>query len=402
MILILGMGISTKGVIRVLEHLKKPYVIYESSIVLSYRFELIIKSPGVILDSKIIEYSKNKNVEIVTDVEFISRYFKRNYIGITGTNGKTTTSVLMSKITGEIACGNIGYSICDALMDHKDRYNFICELSSFQLEKTRKFAPYIACILNINRAHMDYHGDYQMYQEAKLNLVRNITDGYVVYNFDDDFLQERLKNHPANKMTFSINNKLATCFVRDKYIYFHKKKYLKIKKISLKGEHNLYNIMAAICMSKILDVEDKKIKKTIMEFNGVDYRNQLIKKNVYNDAKSTNPYSTLAALRMHDNCRLICGGYPRNEDLSILDGDVYRLNKVYCYGKGKDIIKEYMEKKGVKVDSFDTLEEACLKAKKEKKKIPLIYSPMMASFDQYQSYIERGKEFNTYYKKKLY
>ncbi len=398
-ILVLGNGVSTKGVERILNDFKFDYDILELSEVKRYDYDLVIKSPGIKYSEKVIKDFEYMKIKVITDIELVYMLYNHFFVGITGSNGKTTTTELVTKIINKrlsaIACGNIGYSVSDAILDNKEADLFVCELSSFQLEGCLTFHPKISVMLNISPCHLDHHGSFYNYFQAKKKLVtRQTTDEHLVYYYDDINLRKLAKNLEINKYSFSLDSKLADCYEYNGYIYFKKEKIIKTNKIKILGKHNLLNAMAAICVGKILNIDTKDIKEVLLTFEGVKYRMQKKSDYLYNDAKSTNIYSTMAAITNFNEVNLICGGYDRKDNIDNLYDVLNRIKKVYVYGESKNKIKEFFLKHQIEVKEFDTLKEATLCSLNERLDEYILFSPMCASYDQYESYIQRGEDFD--------
>lgn len=396
MILVLGKGISGKGITRLLKKEDIRYDYLNDYEVKKMDYDLVIKSPGIPYSNKIIRQAIKKKIPVITDIELVYHLSKKEFIAVTGTNGKTTTVSILSKLLKMKPSGNIGYSVCDYIIDYPKNKYCLCELSSFQLKGIKDFRPNVAVILNLEKAHLDYHENISDYHDSKMNILKNMNgNDFVIYNYDDEVISKYVKDISVNKISFSLCNNKANCYIVENYVYYNNRKILSISNLKLKGNQYYYDILASICVSKVLKV--KRYVKKIIKFKGINYRMTYIKKNIFNDAKSTNPLSTLGAIKNFNDCILICGGKNRGEDLSVLKSELYRLKKVYCYGESKSNIKDFMESNLINCEEFQTLKEAVYKLKKDKIKGTILYSPMMASLDQYSSYKERGKEFNTYF-----
>lgn len=405
-ILVLGNGVSSRGVERVLIANNLEYEIKELEEVKRYNYDLVIKSPGIKFSEEVIKQFIRFNAKVITDIELVHMLYNQYIVGITGSNGKTTTTELITKITEEkystVSCGNIGYSICDAILDKKEALVYACELSSFQLEGCLTFHPRISVILNVSPCHLDHHRSFSDYFLAKRKITDKQTpDEHLVYCFDDINLRRLAKNIKINKYSFSTESKLADCYEFNGYIYFKKEKIVKTKKIKLLGRHNLLNIMASICVAKILNIDNKHIRRAIQEFEGVKYRLEKINDYIFNDAKSTNIYSTMAAISNFRSVNLICGGYDRKDIIENLYEVVRRVNKVYVFGESKEKIAKFFKKQNIEVKKFESLREATMACLEERKEEVILFSPMCASFDQYENYLKRGEDFENIIKEAL-
>ncbi len=368
--------------------------------VVRFDYKLVIKGPGIYYDEEVIQKFIEKGVDIITDIEFIYWFLNKEYIAITGTNGKTTTTYLITDIINTaysaVSCGNCGFPISQAALDYKLYKYFVLELSSFQLKGIKKFTPKIAVVTNLKQAHLDYHHTIEDYYKSKLYIAKNQSkQDYLVLNADDLNVMSLFKNTDATKITFSLTNRGSNAYFYKKFFYFNKERVCHIKYLKSKTDIIIYNVLAAISVAKILKIENKNIKKALKEFTFIKYRLEEIKPNIYNDAKSTNVYSTISAIKCfkNKNIILICGGYDRKEEINILEEDLVNVVRIYLYGQVKDKLYNYLKRKK-EVYIFDTLKEATLKALNDRIDEIVLYSPMFASYDQYSSYEERGKEFS--------
>lgn len=366
-----------------------------------FDYRLVIKGPGIDYDKEVVKAFIDRNIDVITDVEFIYWFLNRDYIGVTGTNGKTTTTYLITDMLNTqfsaISCGNCGFPISQAALDYRLYKYYVIELSSFQLKGIKKFAPKIAVVTNVKQAHLDYHKSIEDYYKSKINITKNQTkQDYLVLNIDDPTSVLLFKNSEATKITYSLNNKNSTCYYNKGNFYYNKEIVCNIRHLNNKTDIFKYDVMASICVAKLLNVENKNIIKALKNFNNIKYRLESLGKNIYNDAKSTNIYSTISALNEFKNKEvfLICGGYDRKDDLSGLDSNISNIIKVYTYGATKERVYNYFKKKKIEVIMFETLRDATLKALNDRIDEVILYSPMFASYDQYSSYEERGREFN--------
>lgn len=404
-VLLLGRGVANDGVELLLKKEAIEYYYCNPDEVLSFDYDLVVKAPGIPYDHSIIRKISKLKIKIVADIEIAMILRKKFYIGVTGSNGKTTTVSLISHILNQkykvITCGNIGYSVCRALVENEDVDIFVVELSSFQLENAH-IDLNISAILNINPCHQDHHKNFKDYINSKANICLNQSSRHsVVYNYDDKQIRTFIKDSEANKIAFSSNSPLCKCYIRNKYLYYGKKKILKIEEYANK-EFLLSDIMAAISVVMQVDgITKRLIKKALKSFKEVDFRMTKVNDYIYNDAKSTNPYSTIAALKCFDKVALICGGYDRKENLACLNDYLGKLKLVYTYGESKEKVASYMKKHNVNVLTFDNLEASLIMALNNHKDEVILFSPMFASFDSFSNYIERGNYFNELIKKHL-
>lgn len=398
-ILLLGIGVSTLGAKRLLEKHKIDFDMLKTTDLKNYDYDLVVKSPGISDSNKTIKAFLKNNTPIITDIELVKILECPFIIGVTGSNGKTSTASAINSILGKYykasLCGNIGYSVCDAIVDNPKKDFFIVELSSFQLSGVKNFYPNIAIITNIEPCHLDYHETFENYIMAKANITLNQTENeYLIYNYDNYNVRRIANMSKALKLSFSASNPLADCYILNNFIYYKKSKLIEIPKSYKNKKYMIENYMAVIITLKILNKYKKRYVKRLFKLKPIMYRAEAITKSIINDAKSTNPYSTIETLKRFTNISLICGGYYRCEDLSCLKPYLNKINKVYAYGETKDLVFTFMKENNVNVNVFTDLKEAIKVALSEmNKKSLILYSPMFASFDQYKSYLDRGYEF---------
>ena len=373
-------------------------------------YDYVVKAPGIPYHNDIIKEFISRKIKVYTDLELGMRLRNKYYIVVSGSNGKTTTTYLITNMLNTqfsaISCGNCGFPISQAALDYRHYKYYVIELSSFQLKGIKKFTPKIAVVTNVKQAHLDYHKSIEDYYKSKINITKNQTkEDYLVLNIDDPTSVLLFKNSEATKITYSLNNKNSTCYYNKGNFYYNKEIVCNIRHLNNKTDIFKYDVMASICVAKLLNVENKNIINALKKFENIKYRLESLGKNIYNDAKSTNIYSTISALNEFKNKEvfLICGGYDRKDDLSGLDSNISNVIKVYTYGATKERVYNYFKKKKIEVIMFETLRDATLKALNDRIDEVILYSPMFASYDQYASYEERGREFNnlinSYYEK---
>ncbi len=399
-VLFIGKGVSNDGAVKFANTLKIDYDYLNINEVRHLDYDVIVKAPGISYEEEVIKKIILNNKLLVTDIEFIYWFINRYFIGITGSNGKTTTTLITTSILNKkyksIACGNIGYSLGLAANENKDATHFVCELSSFELKGTNYFTPNIAVITNLNCCHLDYHKTYEDYLQSKKKLIINQSvKDYLVYNLDCEDTKELVKDSKVIKYTFSLYNNKANCYIKKNIIYFNNEKIINIKKLNEKNINTLGNYLSSIIIGKILDVSNKDIIEVVSKFQKSKYRFQYIKKNIINDAKSTNVYSTISAINsIKKPIILIAGGLYRNNELHHLDKYLNNIQLVISYGETNELLKQYFHSKNIECLKCNLLEEAVNHSMKYlNNKNVLLYSPMFASYDLFKSYEERGELF---------
>ena len=390
-ILIFGGGISNLALIRLLKRLEISFDIINQEAYYDY----IVKPPGV------KEVDCPKNGQLVTDIEMINILFKPEIIGITGTNGKTTTTlmiyeVLKSHIDVSLG-GNIGIPFANIYDGNNKKY--LLELSSFELEFAKTLKPKIAVILNCTKAHLDHHYTYENYLNSKLNICKNQNvNDYLIYNYDDENIKESVKNLSVNKLSSSLSNPNSNIYIYDNKLIFKTNK-IDLDLIKYDTLFNLKNIMATILVCDLYGIDIYEIIDVVNNFIKPKYRLEKITDNIYNDAKSTNTYSTIEAVKALGKVNLIIGGYDRGDDFTSLEECLDNILECFIYGENRFKIYNFLKQYKIKCHLYKTLKNATLEALKRNGII--LYSPASASFDQYSSYIERGIEFEDIIKERL-
>jgi len=429
-ILVLGLKKSGRGAIRLLKTLNveifvsdekiqidKLEPIFESTHFIPYGevtkhlhdIDIIIKSPGIPYDIEILKKAKQKKILIISEIELAYHFIDKSkvIVAITGTNGKTTTTALITQILLDsnidaVSVGNIGYTLSEAIMDDLSCDVFVLELSSFQLQDVIHFKPHIAVILNLSEAHLDYHHKFEDYIDAKMNLIKQMKDdNYLIYNVDDKIVRKKVKKVKCSKYGFSVNEKNVDTYIEDDVIKYNGVAIIRKDEVKLPGEHNLYNVLAAITTGKVFYIENEIIRKTIKTFDSLPHRIQFVKEvngvSYYNDSKSTNTNSTICALNaFNQKVTLILGGLDRNQDFTDVIEHI-NAKTIIAYGQTKDKILTrsiVLNKTCYVCEDLDNVVKLTQKIKKEEDIV--LFSPASASWDQYSDYEERGKQFIKY------
>lgn len=378
---------------------------------LEEHFDFVVKNPGIPYHNCMVEAAMKKGIPVYTEVEIAYQLLEGLIIGITGSNGKTTTTTLASLMLKEsfperevYAAGNIGIPLSQLAEQSTKEDIYVSELSSFQLMGIDQFKPKIACIVNIFSAHLDYHGTREEYIKAKLQLTKNQTeDDYLVYNADYPELITLIEGHTkATLVPFSRKTVLefGSCVEGD-YICFNGEKVIPVSTIQVPGTQNVENVLAAVAISKLAGASNEGIKKAVQNFHGVKHRTQFVKevnkRRFYNDSKATNIIATQTALRSFTNQSvvLIAGGLDRGNGFDELVPDLKAVSGIVLYGETKEKLQEAAKVAGVPViEVVNTLEEATKKAYAISKEGDIVLlSPACASWDQFKSFEIRGDEF---------
>ena len=362
------------------------------------QLDFLVVSPSIEYNNIFLSIARENNIKIYSEIEFAS-IFAKDIIAITGTNGKTTSVELVAKILSKkykaVACGNNGYPMSRAVLEKK-RCIKVAEVSSFMLENCEAFNPHCATILNIEPDHLIRHKSMKEYTRCKKNIFKNITkNDYIIVNLDDNTFETR----DCNYITYSYK-KLADVYFKDGAIFLKGEKVINTNQLNIKGKHNIMNTMCAICFAYIYKVPINKIREALLEFRSENFRNQFIKRvnniNFINDSKSTNIASTLASVETNKGPIIILlGGSEKMLDYTKLFSKLSkRVIHIFAFGQIADKLIEANAGK-FKIEKCENLSSAFDCAVKiAKDNDTILLSPASASYDQFSSFVERGKFFN--------
>lgn len=374
--------------------------------------DVVMKSPGIPDKADIVKKLHKKKIPVISEIEFANKYAKGKTIGITGSNGKTTTTMLTHWLlkSGGLNVGlggNIGKSFAWQVAEDNYEY-YVLELSSFQLDGIVKYAPHIAVITNISPDHLDrYDYDYNKYIAAKFRITMNQTkDDYLIYDADDEAIQNWLKNHKtkAQLIPFSLTQKLG------KGAYLNENKMeinineeefiMETGDMALEGKHNLKNAMAAASVAKLMQIRKATIRESLANFQGVEHRLEKVLKiqNVQyiNDSKATNVNATFYALdSMTSPTVWIVGGVDKGNDYSELMSLVReKVKSIICLGvDNKKIIDAFGNVVDMMVEVDNMTDAVRTASHLAEKGDTVLLSPACASFDLFENYEDRGKQF---------
>ncbi len=379
-------------------------------------YDLMVLSPGIPTDLDFVQEAQEK-IEVVGTVEVSQRFISGNYIGITGTNGKTTTTTLTYEIFKEAgrnaySVGNIGNPI-SSVEDTDNHKDLIAELSSFQLETIKDFRVHIATVLNITEDHLNRHHTMEKYIECKSNIYKNQTeDDYLILNYDNEITRDlKTENMIPHVIYFSKSKIKKGIYVNDNKIYANvdKQEYIMdVDDITIPGEHNLENVLAAVAIAYLEGIDSRHIRKAVHEFKGVEHRIEYVSAIdgviCYNDSKATNPDSAIVAIKtMNTPTILIAGGKDKNNNFDeFINSFNGKIKTLILLGETKDIIRKSAEKNQFNnIIMVETMEDAVNKAfEKAEKGDAILLSPACASFDMYDNYEKRGEDFKKWIMKK--
>ena len=369
-------------------------------------YDYVVKNPGVRLDHPVVLKAQKFNIPVITELEVAYRYLPEvKIIGITGSNGKTTTTTITYEFLKTAGlpvhlAGNIGLPLCDQIDDIKKGDILVVEVSSHQLVNLDKFKADIAVLTNLYQVHLDFFGTYEKYKLNKLRIFNNQSANNVaILNKGDSEVYELTKDLKALKKYFSSKDEQADIYIDGDFIVYKNEKLLELSSIRVKGMHNYENIMAAILVAKEFNVSNEVIKEVLNNFAGVEHRIEFVTKlngrEFYNDSKATNVDSTITALKSFNNdVVLILGGLDRGHSFDPLLPYLTHVKHIVCYGETKARIKEFALKNNIDVTVTDSLEEATHAAYNiSLEGDTILLSPACASWDQYKNFEQRGDEF---------
>ncbi len=373
---------------------------------------VVMKSPGIPDSAPIVKELVGKGVSVISEIEFGSRYTDATIIGITGSNGKTTTTMLTGHILETAGlnagvAGNIGDSFAKMVaQDPKDLYTL--EISSFQLDGVVNFAPHIAVLTNITPDHLDrYEYDFEKYITSKFRIAMNQTEkDYLIYDADDPVITGWLEKHSVKSqlLPFSLSKEMPQgAYIKDNTINLNidnNQFTMKTQQLALKGQHNAKNAMAAATVANLLNIRKATIRESLEGFQGVEHRLEQVLKigNVQyiNDSKATNVNATFYALdSMSAPTVWIVGGVDKGNDYR----DLYplineKVKAIICLGvDNKKLLDHFSNMVEIIVETPAMTEAVKIAYKIAEKGDNVLLSPACASFDLFDNYEDRGRQF---------
>ncbi|ALD21381.1 UDP-N-acetylmuramoyl-L-alanine--D-glutamate ligase [Hymenobacter sp. DG25A] len=379
----------------------------------------VVKSPGIPEKAPIIQALREKKTPIISEIEFAGRYTKAKYICITGTNGKTTTTLLTYHLLKEAGlkvglAGNVGFSLAEQVIQDKHEY-YVVELSSFQLDDTHDFQPWVAVLLNITPDHLDRYGySLETYAQAKLRIARNLdSDGYFIYNADDEVIQKEFAAafYETNQLPFSLHHRhdyhLAAYYTAEDRMCTNLNPGLDTggQEIStaaspLIGQHNKQNMLAAVLCARIAGLEPEQIESALGTFHNADHRLQPVGEingaTFINDSKATNVEAAWYALDgIHQPIIWIAGGTDKGNDYtSLVPLAQSRVKALICLGVDNEKLKTVF---GPVVPHLEETQSVATAVRRAAELAApgdvVLLSPACASFDLFKNYEDRGRQF---------
>ena len=376
--------------------------------------DYVIKSPGIPNTAAIIKQLIHKQIQIISEIEFASKFTDATIIGVTGSNGKTTTTtiiyeILKSENTDVDIAGNIGVSFASKVAASNTK-NYVLELSSFQLDGIIDFNPHIAIMTNLSPDHLDrYNNSFEKYINSKFNIIKNQSEkDYFIYDLEDvkivEFIKNNIQKIKSNLLPFSTTKTIdSVTYLEDKNIIsiINKNKIIMpTNNFPLIGTHNLKNAMAATTVANLLKIRKETIRKSLEHFQAVEHRLEHVLKinkvNYINDSKATNVNAAYYALdSMQSSTIWIVGGIDKGnkyEELFSLVNE--KVKAIICLGKDNKKIFENFENLVEYITEVKSMSEAVKEAYSiAKSNDSVLLSPACASFDLFKNYEDRGEQF---------
>ena len=374
--------------------------------------DVVMKSPGIPEKAPIVKKLVEKGIPVISEIEFAAAFTKAITIGITGSNGKTTTTMLTYHLLKSAGlnvglAGNIGKSFAEQVAE--DKYDsYVLELSSFQLDGIINYKPHIAIITNISPDHLDrYDYKYENYIDSKFRITMNQTEeDYLIYDADDEAISEWLQKNKtrAKLIPFSLTKTFEEgAFIKNntmEAIINQEEFKMETESIALEGKHNLKNAMAATSVAKLMQIRKATIRESLSNFQGVEHRLEKVLKiqNVQyiNDSKATNVNATFFALdSMNTPTVWIVGGVDKGNDYNELMALVReKVKAVICLGvDNKKIIDAFGNVVDMMIEVQSMREAVIMAQRLTEKGDTVLLSPACASFDLFENYEDRGRQF---------
>jgi UDP-N-acetylmuramoylalanine--D-glutamate ligase len=373
----------------------------------------VIKSPGIPEDIPVLAAIRDKGIPVISEIEFAARYSKGKLICVTGSNGKTTTSLLTHHILKQsgldaAVAGNVGNSFAMEIAKSDHDY-FVLEISSFQLDGMFDFKADIAILTNITPDHLDrYGGSFDRYADSKFRIIRNMedTDAFI-YCADDPVIAERIDQiKPGMRLfPFTLNDHVdhEGAYIKDNNIIINIQPnitQMTLESLALQGKHNIYNSMAASVAGRLLDISKQHIQDSLSDFQNIEHRLEQVAVihgiEFINDSKATNVNSSWYALEsMNNNVIWIAGGIDKGNDYTMLEDLVReKVKAIVCLGQDNEKIKKAFAGKIEKIIETRSMDVAVQTAiYLGDKGDTVLLSPACASFDLFENYEDRGNQF---------
>lgn len=369
-------------------------------------FAVMVKNPGIPYQNPMVEKAISKGIPVLTEVELAYLISEAPIIAITGSNGKTTTTTMIADVLNHggksaLLSGNIGFPASEVAMTASQDDILTMELSSFQLMGIKDFHPHIALITNLMPTHLDYHGSFDAYIQAKWNIQNNMTaDDVLILNAEQEQTKELAQKTQASLVYFSSKEKVEGAYQEDGKLFYKGEYIMDAQSLGVPGLHNVENALATIAVAKLSGISNQAIAETLSSFGGVKHRLQKLGtiKDVafYNDSKSTNILACQKALSGFDNNKviLIAGGLDRGNAFDTLIPDIKGLKKMILLGESAEKMKVAAESAGVSyLEAKDVADATRIAFEQAQPGDIILLSPANASWDMYPNFEVRGDEF---------
>ncbi|MCM0598481.1 UDP-N-acetylmuramoyl-L-alanine--D-glutamate ligase [Periweissella fabalis] len=373
-------------------------------------FDILVKNPGIPYTNPVVVAAQAKNMLVISEIELAGQVFSGELIAITGSNGKTTTTTMVTKLLASereagvaLYAGNIGIAASTRAMTLSKDDTLVIESSSFQLMGTNEFHPHIAVLTNIFASHLDYHGTRKNYIAAKMKITANQNqDDFFVVNYDYEELALLAQSSRAQIIPFSrLGKSKLGAYVENDKMYWQDEYIMDVNEMGVPGDHNVENALAAIAVAKLHGRSTKMIAEILKTFSGVRHRTQFVLeadgRKFYNDSKATDIEATQMALAGFSNpVVLIAGGLDRGDTYERLEADLGKhVRAVVASGQTKDIFAQSAKAAGVEKVVFakDVVEAVPMAWELSEPGDIILLSPAAASWDQYPSFETRGELF---------
>lgn len=396
--------------VQVLKELGVDFIVTEEPTkFLNDSFDYVIKNPGIHRSHPCVQKALELKIPVINEVEMAYTFLPKDIsiIGVTGSNGKTTTVTILYEILKESGLpvhlgGNIGYPLSSLVNQIKAGDILVLEISDHQLHDMYDFKTNISILTNLSQVHLDFNGTYENYKQIKKRIFNHHTKhDLAILNQDNQDVVELTKEIPSRKLYFSSQTDSDLC-IKNQAIYYLDEKVIDLDMIRVQGNHNYENIMCAIAAAKEFHVSNEAIKSVLNDFSGVEHRMEYVRRlegrEFYNDSKSTNNQSTMIALSSFQKpVILILGGLDRGQSFDELKDSMTYVKHVVCYGQTKEKIETFCLKNQIDCVVLDDLESAVKVAYNlSEEEDVILFSPACASQDQFQSFEERGKLYKQY------
>ena len=373
-------------------------------------YDYLIKNPGVPIHHKYVEKAEKLGIEVINEVEMAYRLLPKDVtlIGITGTNGKTTTTTLTYEIIKAAGyrthlAGNIGYPLCSFLDKLQSGDVIVMETSCQQLNNLNEFKPHIAVMTNLSEAHIDFFDNsYQKYKDVKTKIFKNQNEQDIaILNLENNEVLAQTKDIKSKKLYFSSKQK-TDCYLENNVIYYKDEKVIDTSNMIIVGKHNAENVMAAILVAKEFNISNEIINSVVCNFKGVEHRLEFSGEvngvKYYNDTEATNIKCTQIALSSFNNPTIIIlGGLERGQDFNDLTPYMKNVKAIIAIGQCRNRVKDYAESLNIPVYVHEFLKDGFKQIHSIAKSGDVVLlSPASASWDQYKECEIRGKEFKNY------